>query len=259
MKQIKRPALSIVIPAFNEAEKITQVLDALSEALANNRLDVQVIVVDDGSTDSTKSLAESHGTVDKVISYEQNRGRAYAVQQGINSSTGAQVAVFDADFEYMPEDLFFILLSANDPNVVIYGSRYLSKENRRPGIWGALGRLQNQKMGPWVANLAIKIWVWILFQHWYSEHFSGIRIYPGEFIRSLTWKSSGFEGDHEIAAAAHVLKISTVEFPISYEPRSAEEGKKIRARDGFVALWVFMDWRLRGAKKIIDQSTSKDK
>jgi dolichol-phosphate mannosyltransferase len=254
MNRKNSPVLSIVIPAFNEDEKITQVLDALSQALINKNLDVQVIVVDDGSTDSTKSLAESHRVVDQVISYPQNQGRAYAVQQGIYSSTGDQVAVLDADFEYMPEDLFFMLISANNSQVVIYGSRYLSKENRRPGIWGALGRLRNQSVGPWVANLGIKIWVWLLFQHWYSEHFSGIRIYPGKFIRSITWKSSGFEGDHEIAAAAHVLKIPTVEFPISYSPRSADEGKKIRARDGFVALWVFIDWRVRGKRKIMNQA-----
>jgi glycosyltransferase involved in cell wall biosynthesis len=225
-------------------------LDALEKEINNNKILVEVLVVDDGSSDSTKSLAEAHEIVDQVITYDRNRGRAHAVQQGILISTGTQVAVFDADFEYLPKDLFFILNSADNPKAAIYGSRYLNKENCRPGVWGKVGRLRNQNIGPWLANYAIRIWVAILFHKWYSEHFSGIRIYPGDFLRSYNWQSSGFEGDHEIASACHLLNIETLEHPISYVPRSTKDGKKIRAKDGFIALWVFVSWRFWGRSKL---------
>jgi hypothetical protein len=110
-------------------------------------------------------------------------------------------------------------------------------------VWGRVRRLNAQTIGPWFANWVLAFTVGTLFRRWYSEHLSGIRIYPRELVCGYQWQSSGFEGDHELAAAALVLHYRIVEVPCAYSPRSKAEGKKIRARDGLNALAVFAKWR----------------
>lgn len=158
------------------------------------------------------------------------------------------MAVFDADYEYLPADVVRAFRAIGDTRTVVYGSRYLEASNIRPGPWGTVRRLNSQGVGPWLANWVLAFTVGILFNRWYSEHLSGIRIYPRALVRGYRWQSRGFEGDHELAAAALVLHHRVIEVPCSYRPRSKAEGKKIRARDGFKALAVFVKWRLFGTR-----------
>ena len=244
----KHVDVSVVIPAFNEEARLKELLDELMAVSKKSKLNAEFIIVDDGSVDETAQLASAHPLVDRVVSFETNKGRASAIHAGFRASTGDFIAVFDADFEYLPEDLFKMLVSVSNPSAVYYGSRYLEQSNLRSGVWGFLRRMKNQGIGPWAANAIIRTLVALIFWKDYTEHFSGIRIYPRSFVVSYNWKSSGFEGDHEIAAAAIILGMRVIEVPVRYRPRSTKEGKKIRAKDGLNAVLVFLSWRLFGSR-----------
>lgn len=243
-------SVSIVIPAFNEALRVGEVLEAIQVQRALSPQDVEVIVVDDGSRDSTAEVVRNHPH-DQLIVHETNRGRAAAVQTGIAAATKDYVAVFDADFEYFPEDLFKAMYAVGSgDSVVVYGSRYKNRQNYSSSWGRTFRKMSGQRLGPWAANWLIAIYVFALYGRWYSEHLSGIRLYPAEFLKGYSWTSTGFEGDHELAAAAILSGHKILEVPCAYSARSKEEGKKIRASDGFKAIAVFTAWRFTGKSEL---------
>ncbi len=242
--------VSIVVPAFNEDRFLPELLRRLTACLSRETFDWELIIVDDGSTDGTRAILEQCAGV-TVIHHKTNRGRAAAVKSGVAASAGRFVTVFDADLEYFPEDLMTIVrvgLSFAEPRVV-YGSRYLRVANRRSARWGALLPLVNQNVGPWIANWVLALEVGILYGQWYTEHLSGIRLYPGDFVRDADTVSSGFEGDHELAGKAIRAGYDVVEVPIAYAPRTVAEGKKIRAVDGLIAMKVLAETRFASNQK----------
>jgi glycosyltransferase involved in cell wall biosynthesis len=243
-----QPIVSIVIPAYNEEDRVGKVLSDLANHRATSKTLVEVIVVDDGSVDKTAAVIQVHPH-DKLLVHEQNRGRASAIQSGLAAASGAFIAVFDADFEYYPSDLFVAIETISGrQDVVVYGSRYKQKSNFSSARGRLIGRMNDQGAGPWLANWLIATYVGLLYGRFYTEHLSGIRVYPASFIKAFSWKSTGFEGDHEIAAAAILQHLQIIEVPCSYTARSKEEGKKIRASDGFRAIKVFTIWRLIGRR-----------
>jgi glycosyltransferase involved in cell wall biosynthesis len=240
--------LSVVVPAFNEAGRIEELLQTVEGALAVLADECEVIVVDDGSTDGTGDLALGKATT--LIRHNVNKGKAAAVQTALAKTTGRYVAVLDADLEYDPVDLLVLLDrvsgdASQSAEVAVYGSRYLEPTNLRRGVAGRLRVLKGQELSSWFANWVLTGLVLVLFGKLITDTLTGSKLYPGDFLRRQSLSSTGFEGDHEITAKLIRARIPITEVPIKYHARSRTEGKKIGPRDGVIAVLTFLRYRVR--------------
>jgi len=235
--------LSIVIPAYNEEKFLPTLLEKIlsinTESLGYQK---EIVVVDDGSKDQTKQVAEAFKEV-KVFS-QKNQGKGAAVQNGIKQSSGEYVLVQDADLEYDPNDYIPMLkLLTQNPNAVIYGSRVAGVRKSTSGLRGMMGQHPQQSFGPWLAGFLLTLWTFFLFRTWITDTLTAYKIYPTSFLRSIQVKTRGFETDHELTAKIVKAGLNIYEVPISYFPRSVEEGKKIGWKDGFRAVWTLLKFR----------------
>lgn len=224
--------LSIVIPVYNEKELIIPVLKKVRELKIEN-VDMEIIVVDDFSTDGTREILMNEGEqlADKVLYHEVNKGKGAGLRTGFKETTGDVVIVQDADFEYDPMEIPSVVKPIFDGEVdVCYGSRFLESEYK--------GYKQNQ--------LANKILTGL------SNFMTGLKVtdmetcykaFRGDLIRSIDIKENRFGFEPEITAKISKKKVKLKEVPIHYYPRTKEEGKKIKLSDGFRALWCITKYK----------------
>ena len=239
------PLLSIVIPAYNEARFIATLLRKIQEVPTESLgFEKELIVVDDGSKDGTGEIARGLAGV-KVFTQIPNQGKGRAVQRGIRESAGDLILIQDADLEYDPHD-YLALLRALGPGVdAVYGSRVLG-QRRRPGFTWFPGRHPEQRLGPWLAGQLLTLWTALLYGRWITDTLTAYKLYPAAAVRAMQLSTSGFETDHEITARLARGGYRIVEVPIAYMPRGVEAGKKIKARDGFIAVWTLLKFRFGG-------------
>ncbi len=234
--------LSIVIPAYNEERFITRVLESIQQVpLEHVGFTKEIIVVDDGSQDRTYEFASRFDGIRCLR--QTNQGKGAAVQYGLSACTGDYVIVQDADLEYNPQDYLPMLAQIEgDKPIVVYGSRPM-------GIWksgtssGLPGKHKEQGIGPWLANLILSLCVGLFYGRCITDPLTAYKLYPLEVLRKIDVQTRGFETDHELTAQLIKMQIPIKEVPISYFPRSLQEGKKIQARDGFIALWTLLKFR----------------
>lgn len=238
--------LSIVIPAYNEERFIGKLLERIRQVPIETRgFTRQVIVVDDGSRDRTPEIVQGFAEVRLIR--QANQGKGAAVQTGIRAATGDYVLVQDADLEYDPNDYLALLgATTSDDRTVVYGSRPLGQRRLHSSRWTP-GRHPRQGFGPWMANVLIAVWIWFWLQHWISDPLTAYKLYPRAILRQFPATTRGFETDHELTVKILKAGYPIMEVPIQYEPRSLEEGKKIRARDGLIALWTILKFRFSNA------------
>jgi glycosyltransferase involved in cell wall biosynthesis len=226
--------LSVIVPVYNEVETLAQVIRRVL-AVELEGFDREIIVVDDGSTDGTDQLLERlqaqwPGSV-RVYYHRRNRGKGAAVQTALQHVRGEIVVTQDADLEYDPRDYPRLLALFCDPAVqVVYGSRNLRKNPRSywSFYWG--GRLVS-----WVANL--------LYGAELTDEATGYKLVRTDLLRSLNLRADGFDFCPEVTGKLLRRGIRIHEVPISYQPRSLEEGKKINWRDGLKAIWTLVKHR----------------
>jgi dolichol-phosphate mannosyltransferase len=237
------PVLSIVIPAYNEAAFIGELLPRiLSVDIESLGFQKEIILVDDGSTDRTGEIARSFAGI-SVFTQVPNQGKGKAVQRGIRESTGDYILIQDADLEYDPNDYIRLLKALQRGADSVYGSRVLGQREKQHGLALFPGRHPDQHFGPWLAGQLLTIWTWLLYQRWITDTLTAYKLYPAAVVKSMRIRTSGFETDHEITAKLVRRGCRIVEEPIQYLPRSQEAGKKIKARDGFVAVWTLLKYR----------------
>ncbi|MBF0436677.1 MAG: glycosyltransferase family 2 protein [Magnetococcales bacterium] len=236
--------VSIVIPAFNEEAFIGELLRKISGiSLQYIGFSLEVIVVDDGSTDATGEQVQSFASVRLIR--QTNQGKGAAVQRGIQEATGDYLLVQDADLEYDPDDYPALLLALEGrDDVAVYGSRILGQMERHGWNWPFPGRHPSQNLGPWLMNMILAVWTWLLYGRWISDMLTGYKVYPLHVLRQLSIRTCGFETDHELSAKLLGKKIKIIEVPISYHPRSVVQGKKIRPMDGLIALFTLLRFRI---------------
>jgi dolichol-phosphate mannosyltransferase len=239
--------LSIVIPAYNEAAYIGNLLGKIAQVDTNALgFEKEVLVVNDGSSDATESIArsfESSGV--KCFTQVPNQGKGRAVQRGIREAAGDYILVQDADLEYDPADYLPMLRALETGADSIYGSRVLGQISKS----GWTGRHPAQGLGPWMAGVILSVWTFLLYGRWISDTLTAYKLYPARELKAMKLETSGFETDHEITAKLIRGGLKIVEVPISYNPRSADEGKNQTQRrihrcvDTIeIPLWKSEDW-----------------
>lgn len=231
---IKKKILSIVIPCYNEEATIEAILQRI-EALVLEGVDKQLIIVDDGSTDSTPKLLQQYKDRHIVILNPENRGKGYALRTGFKQATGDIIIVQDADLEYHPEEYGKLIQPILDGQYkVVYGSRVLNKENKRHSAitfyWGGL-------LVTLVTN--------ILYGSKLTDEPTCYKVFDRETLMSIPLECTGFEFCPEVTSKILKRKIPILEIPIKYSPRKIEEGKKIRWTDGLEAVWVLLKYRFK--------------
>ena len=220
--------VSFIVPAYNEARTIDEVLSRI----AGLELETQVIVVDDGSTDGTGDLAEKHEGV--VVIRQANQGKGAAIRAAIPLVDGEITVIQDADMEYDPVEVPALI----DPIVagvadVVYGSRLAGGRPQRAYLFWHL-----------VGNRFLSLVTGVLFNTTLSDMETGYKAFRSEILRSLDLRENDFAIEPEITGQICKRHLRIYELPISYYGRTYDEGKKITWRDGFKALWVLFRVRL---------------
>jgi glycosyltransferase involved in cell wall biosynthesis len=224
------PLLSVVMPVYNERGTIEEII---ARVLAVP-IRIELIVVDDGSSDGTRDILErlqaQHGF--KLFLQPQNRGKGAALRRGFEEVTGDIVVIQDADLEYSPEEFPQLIdLICQGRADVVYGSRFL-------------GRHRVFLFTHYAGNRVLTLVTNVLYNTILSDMETCYKAMRTEVIRSMTIKSDGFGIEPELTAKIFKRRYRVYEVPITYDGRGYDEGKKITWRDGLVALWVLLKYRL---------------
>ena len=228
--------VTVIVPAFNEARTIEQVLRRLAEL----ELDCEILVVDDGSSDQTAEIVgglEAEITGLRLIVHERNQGKGAAVRTGINASAGDFVMIQDADLEYDPSDIAKLLAPLlSGAADVVYGTRFRGGGAQRAHLfWHSVG------------NRFLTLLTNVLYNTTISDMEVGYKAFDGNLIRSIKLVSNDFAFEPEVTAKILRHKnIRLFEVAISYYGRTYEEGKKITWRDGFGAVAALVRFRFGG-------------
>jgi glycosyltransferase involved in cell wall biosynthesis len=229
------PLVSFIVPAYNEAASIEDVLDRVY-ALP---LRAEVIAVDDGSTDRTPEIldryAQSNGLI--PVRHERNSGKGAAVRTGVARSTGDIVLIQDADMEYDPADVVDLIQPIREGYAdVVYGSRLTGGRPQRAYMFWHL-----------VGNRLLALLTNLLWNTTLTDMETGYKAFRGEIIRSFRLTENDFRIEPEITAQVLDRRLRLYQVPIAYYGRTMEEGKKISWRDGPPAVWALL--RLRFGRR----------
>jgi glycosyltransferase involved in cell wall biosynthesis len=225
--------LSVLIPVYNEERTVEEIV---KRVLATPQ-EKEVVVIDDCSTDGTSgilaSLSKQNGNL-VVVRHDENRGKGAALATGLSRFSGDVVLFQDADLEYDPKDYEALLLPILEGKAdVVYGSRFLgSRYGRAHLYWHYLANRALTTLSNIVTNLNL------------TDMETCYKVFRADVARRLDIRSRGFAIEPEVTAKVARMKARVYEVPVSYSGRDYSEGKKIRPRDGFVAVWAILRWGL---------------
>ena len=221
--------LSVIVPAYNESATIAVLL---ARVLAVD-MDKDVIVVDDGSTDDTRTIVETFAARGvRLLAHAGNRGKGAAVRTGLRAANGAVVIIQDADLEYDPNDYPQVCQPIFDGAAdVVYGNRW----HHGTGV-----SYQRYLLGGRLLTLVTNL----LYQAGINDEPTCYKAFRTSVIRRIRLCSDGFEFCPEVTAKVRRLGYAIHEVPIRYQPRTFEQGKKIRWIDGLIALYVLAKYRV---------------
>jgi glycosyltransferase involved in cell wall biosynthesis len=230
LDQIDYTTLTVIVPVYNERATVAEIVRRVRAADVPLTLDV--VVVDDGSTDGTdKVLAAIEDSTVRVVTHEKNLGKGAAIRTGLAQARGDLVVIQDADLEYDPDDWPRLI----DPvlrhkAVVVYGSRFT-------------GERKNMLPLHWVGNRFLSLVTNILYSSTLSDMETCYKLFDRRVLDGITVVSNRFDFEPEITAKVLRRGYRIYEVPISYAGREMDEGKKITWRDGLGALKALIKFR----------------
>jgi dolichol-phosphate mannosyltransferase len=228
---IEEPLLTVIVPVYNERPTIEQVLQRL---VAAPYPDKEIIVVDDGSEDGTAAVLDrwsGHPNI-LVLRHARNRGKGAAVRTALAHASGTITIIQDADLEYDPVDWPRLIEPIRRGGAaIVYGSRYLRPARPLPR--------SKYRLAVSMLNMLVRL----LYGRRLSDEATCYKAMPTALFGALDLHSQRFELCAEITAKVCRLRLPILEVPISYQPRTAAEGKKIGWRDAWSTVWTLLRWR----------------
>lgn len=230
--------ISILVPIYNEGKTLAEVIRRVG-AVEVYGLEKEVILVDDASQDSTRTVIRTIAaappagiTSVKIVTHERNLGKGAAVRSAIEQATGVFSVIQDADLEYDPKDLPALLGPLVDGRAdAVFGSRFLSGPHRVLYFWH------------YVANKLLTLLSNMVSNYNCSDIETGYKAFRTDVLVALALRSKRFGIEPEIVGRLARGRHRLYEVPISYSGRTYEEGKKITWRDGLAALWWIFRYR----------------
>jgi len=224
------PLLSVVMPVYNERETVEEIIRRVLAV----QVRTQLIVVDDGSNDGTREILAG---LQRELGFElvlqaRNQGKGAALRRGFQEIRGELVVIQDADLEYSPEEYpQLIELICKGRADVVYGSRFL-------------GRHRVFMFSHYLGNRVVTLLTNILYNTMLTDMETCYKVMRTEIVRGMNLQSNGFGIEPEMTAKIFKGRHRVYEIPITYDGRGYDEGKKITWRDGIVALWVLLKYRV---------------
>jgi len=225
--------VSIIIPCFNEKKYIEKII---KEVLNQNNINKEIIIVDDGSTDGTTEILKNNieTKVNKIIYLEKNLGKGNAIKEAIKFVNGQIILIQDADLEYNPKDYDKMIAPFISNNAdVVYGSRFVSNDSRRVIYFANT-----------IANKILTFLLNCLLNLNFTDVETGYKAFKTELIKKIYLNEKGFGFEIEITMKLSKIKPIFYEVGISYSGRSISEGKKIRMKHFFEAIYCIIKYKL---------------
>lgn len=223
--------ISIIIPVYNERKTLEEII-AKVEAAPVLGLDKEIVLVDDGSTDGTRDILRKFEARHHIVYHQKNQGKGAALRTGFMEATGDIVLIQDADFEYDPGEFPKLLQPILENKAdIVYGSRNLQRNPRfrRSYYWGSIiiSKMTNLFYGCHLTDV-----------------YTCYKAFKTPILKKMKLESNGFDIEAEMTAKALKRGYKIIEVPINYYPRNMQEGKKIRPKDGLIALWKIVKYRV---------------
>ena len=222
--------ISIIIPVYNEVKNINEII----KRVQTTKLASEIVIVDDGSKDGTRDILQTLDGKKKVrvVLHEKNQGKGAAVVTGMKAAKGEILLIQDADLEYDPRDYPLLLKPIQEGLAdVVYGSRFLGGPHRVTMFWHQ------------VANKLLTLMTNILYDSILTDMETGYKVFRRHVIEGMTIKAKRFNFEPEFTAKILKRKHRIYEVPISFNPRDYTEGKKIKLKDAFEAVWALIKYR----------------
>lgn len=223
--------ISVIMPVYNEAKTIQEIFNRVRAT----EIPDEILIVDDGSTDGTREILQGLDAESdtRVIFHDRNRGKGAAVVTGIQQAKGDILIIQDADLEYDPREYASLLKPIEEGLAdVVYGSRFLGASRRVTMFWHM------------VANKILTLMTNLLYNTILTDMETGYKVFKRQVAEGMRIRARRFDFEPEFTAKILKRKVRIFEVPISFNPRDYSEGKKIKIKDAFAAVWTLFLYRL---------------
>jgi len=230
--------LSIVVPVYNEEKTVNEILRRIKMARLPKEVDREIIVVDDCSGDGSYQMIRKVKGI-KLFKHTKNKGKGAAIRTGIKNAKGDIILIQDADLEYDPNDysrLIKPILSSKAK--IVYGTRFENYPLR------VFGKRRTPLIAHYIGNKFLTFVTNLLYGSDLTDMETCYKVFKKEVLRSIKLKANRFDFEPEITAKVLKAGHKIHEIPIRVKPRGYDEGKKITWRDGFLAFWTLVKYRL---------------